>query len=92
MLTAHAQVLVLKELATNAPTLFYMHVPGFLKAIWAGIGDPKQMIREAAIENLRACLLIISERDSSVRTKWYLEVWHLFPSSPPENKRYRPRV
>lgn len=70
-----ASVLVLKELATNAPTLFYMHVPAFLKTIWAGIGDIKQMIREAAIENLRACLYLISERDSSVRTKWYLEVF-----------------
>ena len=70
-----ASVLVLKELATNAPTLFYMHVPAFLKTIWAGIGDIKQMIREAAIENLRACLFLISERDSSVRTKWYMEVF-----------------
>jgi FKBP12-rapamycin complex-associated protein len=70
-----ASVLVLKELAINAPTLFYMHMAAFLKSIWAGVRDPKQMIREAAIENLRACLALISEREGAVKTKWYLEVF-----------------
>ena len=37
-----ASVLVLKELAANAPTLFFMHVPAFAKAIWSGVRDQKQ--------------------------------------------------
>ena len=60
-----------KELAINAPTLFFMHVPAYLKAVWAGLHDTKQLIREAAIESLRACLGIIAQRDLAVRNKWF---------------------
>eukprot|EP00960_Hanusia_phi_P069061 766993-Hanusia_phi.AAC.4 len=70
-----ASLLVCKELATNAPTLFFMHVPSYLKSIWVGIRDQKQIIREAAIESLRACLTIISERDFIVRKKWFTAVY-----------------
>ena len=57
-----AAVLVCKELASNAPTLFFMHVPSYVKSIWAAIHDPKQLIREAAIDSLRATLGIIGTR------------------------------
>jgi len=30
----HAAVLVLKELAENAPTLFYVHVSSFFDLVW----------------------------------------------------------
>ena len=66
-----ASVLVCKELAINAPTLFFMHVPAYIKAVWAGLHDTKQLIREAAIESLRACLGIIAQRDLAVRNKWF---------------------
>jgi len=70
-----AAVLVCKELAVNAPTLFFMHVPAYIKAIWTGIHDSKQLIREAAIESLRASLHIIAQRDMSVRNKWFFMVF-----------------
>jgi FKBP12-rapamycin complex-associated protein len=70
-----AAVLVCKELAINAPTLFFMHVPAYVKAIWAGILDVKQLIREAAIESLRACLGIIAQRDIGVRNKLFSVVF-----------------
>jgi hypothetical protein len=66
-----AAVLVCKQLALNAPTLFFMHVPAYIKAVWAGIHDAKQLIREATIESLRACLGIIAQRDMAVRSKWF---------------------
>jgi FKBP12-rapamycin complex-associated protein len=66
-----AAVLVCKELAINAPTLFFMHVPAYVKAIWAGILDVKQLIREAAIESLRACLGVIAQREPAVSNKLF---------------------
>lgn len=52
----HAAVLVLKELAINAPTLFYVHVPAFVDLIWSALRDPKLVIREGAIDALRGSL------------------------------------
>lgn len=37
----HASVLVLKELAVNAPTLFYSYVQQFFDSIWGALRDPK---------------------------------------------------
>jgi hypothetical protein len=48
-----------------------MHVPAYVKAIWAGILDVKQLIREAAIESLRACLGVIAQREPAVRNKLF---------------------
>ena len=64
-----AAVLVCKELASNAPTLFFMHVPSYVKAVWAAIHDPKQLIREAAIDSLRATLGIIGTRSQKYTSK-----------------------
>lgn len=36
-----AAVLVLKELAQNSPTLFYVHVSTFVELIWVALRDPK---------------------------------------------------
>ena len=55
----HASVMVLKELALNAPTLFYVHVPAFVDLIWVALRDAKLPIREGAIEALRACLEVM---------------------------------
>jgi len=37
----HASVLVLKELAINAPTLFYSYVQQFFDSIWGALRDTK---------------------------------------------------
>lgn len=37
----HAAVLVLRQLAQNAPTLFYVHVATFFEHIWTALRDPK---------------------------------------------------
>lgn len=37
----HAAVMVLKELAHNSPTLFYVHVSTFVDLVWVALRDPK---------------------------------------------------
>ncbi|EGC32838.1 protein kinase, atypical group [Dictyostelium purpureum] len=71
----HAAVLVLKELAQNAPTLFYVHCSSFIDLIWVALKDPKVAIREGAVEALRACLDLISERESRLRLQWYQKIY-----------------
>ena len=58
----HAAVLVLTELATNAPTLFYVHVSSFLDHIWKALYDQRSPIREGAVNALRACLKVHPKR------------------------------
>ena len=64
-LRRYAAVLVLKQLALNAPTLFNAHAKAFFTLIWMGIRDSKSSIREASIEALRAALHLISEREKT---------------------------
>ncbi|KAF2071336.1 hypothetical protein CYY_007349 [Polysphondylium violaceum] len=71
----HTAVLVLKELAQNAPTLFYVHASSFVDLIWVALKDPKLAIREGAVEALRACLELISERESRLRLQWYQKIY-----------------
>ena len=45
----YAAVLILRELAANAPTVFNVHVPAFIDAIWPALRDPRLTVREAAV-------------------------------------------
>ena len=45
----YAAVLILRELARNAPTVFNVHVPAFIDAIWPALRDQSLVIREAAV-------------------------------------------
>lgn len=71
----HAACLVLRELATNAPTLFYGYVAPFVEFIWVALRDPKPVIRECAVEALGACLKLISQRESRFRLQWYQKIF-----------------
>eukprot|EP01132_Coremiostelium_polycephalum_P005602 gene5602-6970_t len=71
----HAAVLVLKELAQNSPTLFYVHAGSFVDSIWVALKDTKVAIREGAVEALRACLELIAERESRLRLQWYQKIY-----------------
>lgn len=57
-----AAVLILRELAQNTPTLFNVHVDAFIRDIWVALRDPKEEVREAAVEALRVCLRDIVKR------------------------------
>lgn len=67
-------MLILRELATHAPTLIYTYVPQYLDSIWSAIRDTKQIVREAAAEALRACLALLILRETGQRTHWYARI------------------
>lgn len=58
-------------MAENASTVFNVHVPEFVDAIWVALRDPTLAIRERAVEALRACLQVIEKRETRWRVQWY---------------------
>ncbi|KAF8027864.1 hypothetical protein BT93_E0711 [Corymbia citriodora subsp. variegata] len=70
-----AAVLILKEMAENASTVFNVHVPEFVDAIWVALRDPDERIREQAVEALRACLRVIEKRETRWRVQWYYRMF-----------------
>eukprot|EP00697_Spironema_sp_BW2_P017838 gnl/Spiro4/9656_TR5124_c0_g1_i1.p1 gnl/Spiro4/9656_TR5124_c0_g1~~gnl/Spiro4/9656_TR5124_c0_g1_i1.p1 ORF type:complete len:2413 (+),score=551.86 gnl/Spiro4/9656_TR5124_c0_g1_i1:148-7386(+) len=83
-----AAVLVLKELARNAPTLFTMHMPKFLDHVWSALQDPKSAIRDGAFEALQCAIKIISKREMQAQPNWYSSLFEnalaRLRSSPPQ--------
>lgn len=70
-----AAVLILKEMAENAPTVFNVHVPVFVDAVWVALRDPSVAVRERAVEALRACLCVIEKRETRWRVQWYYRMF-----------------
>ncbi|KAI4295808.1 hypothetical protein L6164_035812 [Bauhinia variegata] len=70
-----AAVLILKEMAENASTVFNVHVPEFVDAIWDALRDPALPVRERAVEALRACLRVIEKRETRWRVQWYYRMF-----------------
>lgn len=58
-------------MAENASTIFNVHVPEFVDAIWVALRDQKLFVRERAVEALRACLRVIEKRETRWRVQWY---------------------
>lgn len=48
----YAAVLILREMAENAPAVFNVHVRAFIDAIWSALRDPKIHVRDAAVAAL----------------------------------------
>lgn len=65
----------IKEMAENASTVFNVHVPEFVDAIWVALRDPELNVRERAVEALRACLRVIEKRETRWRVQWYVILW-----------------
>ncbi|XP_009627459.1 serine/threonine-protein kinase TOR isoform X2 [Nicotiana tomentosiformis] len=70
-----AAVLILKEMAENASTVFNVHVPDFVEVIWVALKDPTLAVREKAVEALRACLRVIEKRETRWRVQWYYKMF-----------------
>ncbi|XP_057977812.1 serine/threonine-protein kinase TOR isoform X2 [Malania oleifera] len=70
-----AAVLILKEMAENASTVFNVHVPEFVDVIWVALRDPNLDVRERAVEALRACLRVIEKRETRWRVQWYYRMF-----------------
>ncbi|KAG8650537.1 serine/threonine-protein kinase TOR isoform X2 [Manihot esculenta] len=70
-----AAVSILKEMAENASTVFNVHVPEFVDAIWVALRHPTLEVRERAVEALRACLRVIEKRETRWRVQWYYRMF-----------------
>ena len=46
-------MLVLREMAENAPAVFNVHVKPFLDSIWGGLRDSRVHVREASVQALQ---------------------------------------
>ncbi|KAM3393827.1 serine/threonine-protein kinase TOR-like [Capsicum galapagoense] len=62
-------------MAENASTVFNVHVPEFVDAIWVALRDPTLVVREKAIEALRACLHVIEKREARWSVQWYYRMF-----------------
>ncbi|KAI0105114.1 TOR kinase [Nemania sp. FL0031] len=71
----YSAVLVLRELARNAPTLMYAYVGLIFDLIWVGLRDPRNLIRTTAGETVCACFRIIRERDQEMKQTWMGKMW-----------------
>ncbi|TVY80760.1 Serine/threonine-protein kinase tor2 [Lachnellula suecica] len=71
----YSAVLVLRELARNAPTLVYGFVSLIFDQIWVGLRDIRLLIRQTAAEAISACFQIIRERDQNMRTTWQAKIY-----------------
>lgn len=66
----YGAVLVLRELARNAPTLMYPYMNFVFDQIWIGLRDPRHLIRATSSDTVSACFKIIRERDQDMKRDW----------------------
>lgn len=69
-----AGCLVLKEMATNAPTAFYVKIKDLFERIMPLVADREVMVREAAADALSVCLSAIVQRASRSYLNWYFGI------------------
>jgi FKBP12-rapamycin complex-associated protein len=62
-------------MAENAPTVFNVHIPVFIDAIWSAMRDPKLEVRLRAVDALRACLCVIEKRETRWRVQGYYRMF-----------------
>ncbi|MDA4133074.1 MAG: hypothetical protein OK454_08120, partial [Thaumarchaeota archaeon] len=72
----YSAVLILRELASNAPTLMYAYVGMVFDLIWVGLRDPRQLIRATSAETVAACFRIIRERDQEMKQAWMNKMYN----------------
>lgn len=71
----YCAVLVLKELAENAPTLFSQHMKKALEYLCQVVRDPRELIRETAIAAMRACLSLMAKREETHKMDFYKRIY-----------------
>ncbi|KAL0469619.1 phosphatidylinositol 3-kinase [Neurospora intermedia] len=72
----YAAVLILRELARNAPTLMYPYVNFVFEQSWIGLRDQRLLIRATSAETVSACFKIIRERDQAMKQEWMDKMFH----------------
>ena len=78
------QILIIREMAINAPTYFFHKLNSFRELIVKVLKDPKKEIRFAAIAALRASLTIVAQRETNIHNV------HGSHDEENETKRYYP--
>ncbi len=78
----YAAVLVLREIAFSMPTFFFQNVSHFFGVIFAAVNDPSQQLREAAVNAVRAALVLVAQRETtktrqsrSQHQSWYTSIY-----------------
>ena len=85
-------VLVLREIAIATPTIFNVHVGAFVEDVWEALREQNQMIRDTAVEAVRACLDVIAERQNSLSSQWYNMLWMEAQKGMKQNKDSLPAL
>jgi len=70
-----AAVLVCREVADNAPTLFFQYAEQFFAVIPTALQDPTVLVRECATKALRSVLDIVKNRRGQERSEWYTQLF-----------------
>lgn len=68
-----AACMILQQLATNAPTIFFAKINEFFDLIWSPLWDTKEIIRIVAGQALSACLAVLKER--TYHLQWYCFIY-----------------
>ncbi|GAX78992.1 hypothetical protein CEUSTIGMA_g6432.t1 [Chlamydomonas eustigma] len=66
---------LLREMAEQNPAVFNIHVKSFIDGIWHPLRDPKPNMREAAVQALKACLVLVEKRETRYRVQWYYSLF-----------------
>jgi hypothetical protein len=61
--------------AENCPAVFNVHVRQFVELIWSVLRDPKLDVRMAAVAALRACLILVEQRETRYRVQWWYNLF-----------------
>lgn len=61
--------------ADSCPAVFNVHVRQFVGLIWSGLRDPKLDVRNAAVAALRACLILVEQRETRYRVQWWYNLF-----------------
>ncbi len=65
----YAAVLVLREIACCMPTFFFQNVTAFFDVIFNGVLDGKIVLRESAVNAMRAALIVTTQRETAKQSK-----------------------
>ena len=71
---ALSAVLVVAELARQAPTLFHAHVQPVLHLVGLALCDERPPVRHVAALALRACLQLLQPRDADWQARWCVQL------------------
>lgn len=66
----HAAVMILKELAVNAPSTAFRYMDRYFDFIWSAFWDSKLVVRVSASESLQTCFSLIQQRESNRKSSW----------------------